>query len=118
MGLTRLYVVMRLVGIKTEDHLPHPRCGTVLDQAYTGIAILDRRGELTRLKGCTHALIFGGWHVAVEHKRLATSADSTVKCSYPELPGAERRQLFTAQLRAARPRNPERESFVRQIAHE
>lgn len=98
MGRTQVYVVVSLVRMKAEDHLTHAIHGSILDYAYAGVAILHRSRELTRLKGCTHTRIFCRRHVAVEDQGLRPSADSAVKCSYPELARAQRRQRFLLQL--------------------
>src|SRR5262245_5235741 len=96
-----------------EDAPALDRLWTALDHADAGVAILDRRWKITRLKRRPHALIFARRDASVEHERFGPTADAAERRADDRLVRCRRRHSFPPNLALAGCRDPERARSLR-----
>src|SRR4029077_13105343 len=99
--------VRGLVRVEAEDG-PSPQGGrALLDDAHVEVSVLHGPGEVALLKRRPHHVVLTAGHLAPEHDRLRTPADTGAHCAYKYVVGAGVGQYGRADLTDSGSADPE-----------
>lgn len=84
--------------MKGKDMSPSDIGRSLHHLADGGIAIFNRKGEITGLQRCAHALPLALRHLTGEYKTLGAARDQAEKAAHQRMAIAWRRQRLRAQF--------------------